>query len=61
MAPAQVLNANGADGVNLPPDGPVTVTGAPFSCSALAQGSAAGAGLVQAFQPCIWTRLVTLR
>ena len=26
-----------------------SVTGAPFSCSALAQGSAAGAGLVQAF------------
>ena len=45
-ATAVVLNANGADGTNL---GPVSVTGAPFSCAALAQGSAAGAGLVQAF------------
>ena len=43
---AVVLNANGADGMNL---GPVTTTGAPFSCTALAQGSAAGAGLVLPF------------
>lgn len=41
-----VHNANGTDGSNL---GPVSVTGAPFSCAALAQGSAAGGGLVQAF------------
>jgi len=45
-ATVEVLNTNGTDGHNL---GPVTVTGAPFSCSALVQGSAAGAGLVQAF------------
>jgi len=45
-ATAVVHNANGTDGVNL---GPVTTTGAPFSCAALAQGSSAGAGLVQAF------------
>ena len=45
-ATAVVLNANDTDGSNL---GPVSVIGAPFSCSALAQGSAAGGGLAQAF------------
>jgi len=45
-ASAVVRNANGADGVDL---GPVSTVGAPFSCSALANGSAVGAGLVQTF------------
>jgi hypothetical protein len=45
-ATAVVHKANGTEFTDI---GPVTVTGAPFSCAALAQGSAAGAGLVQAF------------
>jgi len=42
---ALVLNANGMDGRNL---SLMSVTGSPFSCSALTQGSAAGGGLAQA-------------
>jgi len=41
-----VHNANGREGDDL---GPVRVVGAPFSCPALANGSAVGAGLVGAF------------
>ncbi len=48
-ATAVVHNANGSDGTDL---GPVTATGAPFSCTAIecgANSSAAGAGVVGAF------------
>jgi hypothetical protein len=44
-ATAVVHNADMTDGEY----GPVSVSGVPFSCTALEQGNAAGAGLVQAF------------
>ena len=46
-ATASVTNANQTDGDNL--GGPFSVSGAPFSCTDLAAGSAAGAGLAYAF------------
>ena len=43
---AAVQRANGSEYFTV---GPVGATGAPFDCASLAQGSAAGAGLVQTF------------
>jgi cysteine-rich repeat protein len=57
---AQVDNANATDGDTI---GPFCVFGTPFSCSALAGGSAAGAGLASAFtalnQPTVGDMVVT--
>jgi hypothetical protein len=46
MASAEIDNADGQTGTNL---GPFSTGGTPFSCSGLAQGSAAGAVLASAF------------
>jgi hypothetical protein len=45
-ATAEVLNANGQDGVDM---GPTSATGTPFSCTALAHADVAGTGLATAF------------
>jgi len=47
-ATGSVTRANGQDDVTVPPD-PFEVQGAPFSCSALAGGSASGGVLAGAF------------